>query len=111
MSAFAFTTETGTAFLQCPFSAFAGKELIEYILGYIQSIHVGIEVHYPHGRQALLVDVLTAGYGLQRTTQPEGEHVDLAGDFSPTPAHNLDHQTFHDQAAWKIMTGVLAGSH
>lgn len=99
--------------LACPFTSLTAKELIEYILGYYESLHPSfLAVEYPDGKEQFLYTVLKDGYGLAPITSwgPAAVselHV-KADDLVPTPKDQLDHECFMEQAAWRLITRTFA---
>lgn len=95
-------------------SARTAVELIQYVLGRFESLHLSIEVKYPAGKAEFLADVLCDGYHeCKRVTSWDGisevEHVDF-DDLEPTPADKLDHASFHDINAYQLMIKKFAAN-
>lgn len=103
-SALIFSGDRGLA---CPFSTLTAKELMEYILGYYESLHPPfMAVVYQEGKEDFLYRILKDGYGLEPTSSwDQVEQLILATeDLQPTPKQQLDHESFMEQAAWRLIT-------
>ncbi|WP_277594319.1 hypothetical protein [Pseudomonas chlororaphis] len=99
--------------LACPFSKLTAKELLEYILGYYESLHPSfIPIEYPAGKDEFLYIVLKEGYGLAPITSWGPAQVDVlevaADALKATPKDQLDHDSFMEQAAWRLITRTFA---
>lgn len=95
-------------------SGLTAKELVQYVLGYYESLHHGIEVQYPEGKEAFVVQVLCEGYGeCVKVTEwshiPEVIEIDLE-ELEPTPGPKLDHASFHDVHAYKLIVKQFAAN-
>lgn len=95
-------------------SALTATELAQYVLGYFENLHVMMEVKYPKGKRAFLIEVLCQGYSecVEVTAWagvPEVVHVDL-DELAPTPATNLDHESFSDPFANRLMLKIFAAN-
>lgn len=82
-------------------------ELAQYAMGYYESMFQTMPVTYPDGKQAFLVDVLCNGYmECDLVTAwagiPEVIKVDF-DDFPATEKSKLDHSTFGDRHAVKLI--------
>lgn len=103
-----FSGERGIA---CPFSTLTAKELLEYILGYYESLHPPfMAVAYQEGKEEFLYRILKDGYGLAPTaSKGQVDELILATeDLQPTPKQQLDHESFMEQAAWRLITLTFA---
>lgn len=99
--------------LACPFSKLTAKELLEYILGYYESLHPSfIRIEYPIGKEEFLYNILKDGYGLAPITSWGPAQVEVlevaAEDLKATPKDQLDHDSFMEQAAWRLITRTFA---
>lgn len=92
--------------LDAPICESTVRELIGYILGYYQSLFVARQPIYHDGQSQFLFSVLRDGYGLTEREPRQGATVvDLQVEqFEPTPDDKLDHKTFSDPHAWRLMT-------
>ena len=95
-------------------SALTATELAQYVLGYFENLHVMMEVKYPKGKRAFLIEVLCQGYTecIEVTAWagvPEIVHLDLE-ELAPTPAANLDHESFSDPFANRLMLKIFAAN-
>ncbi|EML5473354.1 hypothetical protein RSM50_006047 [Pseudomonas aeruginosa] len=99
--------------LACPFSKLTANELLEYILGYYESLHPSfIRIEYPVGKEEFLYNILKDGYGLAPITSWGPAQVEVlvvsAEDLNATPKDQLDHDSFMEQAAWRLITRTFA---
>jgi hypothetical protein len=96
-------------------SARTAVELIQYVLGTFESLHMEtIEVRYPMGKAEFLADVLCEGYHeCRRVTSWDGisevEHVNF-DDLEATPKDKLDHGSFHDINAYQLIIKKFAAN-
>lgn len=96
-------------------SARTSVELVQYVLGVYESLHLGsIEVKYPVGKAEFVADVLCNGYGeCTRVTSwdgvPEVEQVDFE-ELEATPNEKLDHSSFHDILAYQLIIKKFAAN-
>lgn len=88
-------------------SGLTALELVQYVLGQYESLHKSIEVKYPVGKAEFVADVLCNGYHeCQRVNTWDGISEVVPVDFEelePTPAEKLDHATFHDHHAYRLI--------
>ncbi|HHH9441209.1 TPA: hypothetical protein ACP32N_003146 [Pseudomonas aeruginosa] len=65
---------------------------------------------YQEGKEEFLYRILKDGYGLQPTTSLEQEEQLIVSteDLEPTPKLQLDHETFMEEAAWRLITRTFA---
>lgn len=103
-SVLVFGPETGVA---CTVDGMTAVELAQYAMGYYESMFHTLPVSYPEGKQAFLIDVLCNGYmECDLVTAwggvPEVINVDFT-NFKPTDKAKLDHSTFGDVYAVKLI--------
>ncbi len=88
-------------------SGVTALELVQYVLGQYESLHKSIEVKYPVGKAEFLAEVLCDGYhDCHRVDSWDGISEVVLVDFDelePTPAEKLDHATFHDHHAYRLI--------
>lgn len=89
-------------------------ELAQYALGYYESMHTMIDVVYPLGKRAFLLDVLCNGYSeCTEVSQWQGikEIVEIkTDDLEPTPPQLLDHESFRDVYANRLIMKLFAAN-
>ncbi|MGE8065176.1 hypothetical protein [Pseudomonas sp. NPDC089569] len=82
-------------------------ELVQYVLGQYESLHKTIEVKYPAGKAKFVADVLCNGYSeCLAVSSWDGVSEVVPVDFDvlePTPDEKLDHATFHDHHAYRLI--------
>jgi hypothetical protein len=95
-------------------SAQTATELAQYILGLYENVHQSIEVKYPAGKADFLADILCDGYHeCERVSSWNGIAEVVSVDFDemePTPADKLDHASFHDTSAYRLIIKKFAES-
>lgn len=88
------------------------KELAQYVLGQFEQLHNSIEVKYPQGKAEFLADILCDGYHeCERVSSWDGIAEVVSVDFDdmePTPADKLDHASFHDTNAYRLIIKKFA---
>ena len=94
-------------YLACPFSELTANELMSYMVGFYEGHFSGREPVYPNGKAQFLFEVLTDGYGLVQAKSLTDLEVRSVDPTSVKAAATLDHDTFHDPLAWKLMNAVF----
>lgn len=95
-------------------SSLTATELVQYVLGVYESLF-GIEsAVYPVGKAELIRDVLCNGYTECTHVQswagvPEVVELDL-DELEPTPESRLDHASFRDVSAHKLIIQKFAAT-
>ncbi|RMM39424.1 hypothetical protein QO021_29125 (plasmid) [Pseudomonas amygdali pv. lachrymans] len=96
----------------CSIDGLTSIELAQYAMGYYESMFETCPVSYPEGKQAFLIDVLCNGYTeCHQVTAWAGVPEVIEFDFDKyvaTPKAKLDHATFGDVPALKLIMGKFA---
>lgn len=91
----------------CSIDGETAVELAQYAMGYYESMFHTLPVSYPEGKQAFLIDVLCNGYtecDLVTAWVGVPEVIEVDFDyFVPTAKSKLDHSTFGDVHAVKLI--------
>lgn len=95
-------------------SGLTATELACYVLGVYESMFVGESPVYPEGKAQFIRDVLCEGY-MECTEVVEWTGVDEVVELDletiePTPSHRLDHASFRDVSAHKLMMKKFAAT-
>jgi hypothetical protein len=96
--------------LEAPLHVETVQELISYVLGFYASLFAGSEVQYPdQSRPKFLYTVLKDGYYVPLASgRKDQAEIDLETlQIEPTERALLDHGTYNDPHAWKLMTGMF----
>ncbi len=86
------------------------RELLSYALGFYANLFAGSEVAYPDQNVAkFLYTTLKDGYHVPLGTgRSDLSEIDLETlDIEMTESSQLDHGSYSDPHAWKLMTGMF----
>lgn len=91
----------------CSIDGLTATEMAQYAMGYYESMFKTLPVAYPEGKQAFLIDVLCNGYTECDLVSawsgvPEVINIDF-DQLLPTPKEKLDHDTFGDVHALRLI--------
>jgi len=89
-------------------------ELVQYVLGVYEALFNNGDVAYPAGKTEFIKDVLVNGYTECAHVQswtgvPEVMELAL-DDLEPTPERRLDHASFRDVHAHKLIIQTFAST-
>ncbi len=95
-------------------SGLTATELVCYILGEYESLFLQETPVYPEGKAQFLRDVLCDGYTectevVEWIGVDEVVELDLE-EIEPTPSHRLDHASFRDIHAYKLIIKKFAAA-
>jgi hypothetical protein len=96
--------------LEAPLQVETVRALLSYALGYYANLFAGSEVTYPDQNVAkFLYTTLKDGYYVPLATgRSDLPEIDLETlDIEMTESSQLDHGSYSDPHAWKLMTGMF----
>jgi hypothetical protein len=103
-------TLSGMPTLQAPLSTQTVHDLIAYVDAVYVNFFAGAEVIYPESHRArFLHTVLKDGYAVPLAGEFDGiPEIDLETIAVAHPSNaELDHSSFRDPHAWKLMSGMF----